>query len=144
MPHIVLPDRYKIPIPTKSNFSLGLIIPANHSIHPYVISDPPSEVLSELFSPGPHESMYTLSGYHIYFDRDLQWTFRTPNKIATALLRNDMSCSLGKKFTDVLYGDAVLYSSYDYSSKSISQGDHTVPYELLEQVAKLYEIYKNY
>lgn len=143
LPYISFPSRYRIPCPSfisKDSYH-SLYISSNTELFPQILTDPPQQLLSNVFNNSTYDSIKSVNGYHVYYDKNLQWTIQHPNLIATALLRNDILTTTGLIPTDSIYGDVVVFGSYDYSNYGLEFGDYSVPYEILEQVQRLYEIY---
>lgn len=143
LPYISFPSKYRIPCPnfiSKDSYHC-LYISHDTDFFPQVLTDPPQQVLSDLFKNSTYGLINSVNGYHTYYDKNLQWTIQHPNLIATALLRNDILTTTGLIPTDSIYGDVVIFGSYDYPNYGLEFGDYSVPYEVLEQVQRLYEIF---
>lgn len=136
---ITTPEYYTDTVPSVPRSIQGLYIPADLNIPPQMINKPIKEALPLVFKDSDHTALPIFDVCHMYFDPHLQYGFYFPNVIATQLFRSYFLQSHGSKLIDVVYGDVLFYGSYNYTTKIIDNKNHSVPYEIVEQVVRLYE-----
>lgn len=121
----------------------SLYIPYRISISPAVITDTVDNILSYVFQDKSVKVMYPHPYYHVCFDPDYQMLSTSANIVATTLLRQSFTMYLGYTVTDAIYGDVLLFGSYNYRSSVHDTESHSIPYEITEQATRIYESMKN-
>lgn len=150
-----IPPRYKIrtPLftpeyyfsnPIINNYKVvGVHVPSDISSHPQIIVDYPDKIVEDVFGETNIKIIPLSSMYHSYFDPALQYTISRPNYIMTHLLRIISQQQYGERMADSFYGDAVIFGSYNHKYKYIDNNNNSAPFEILEQLIHIYEIYAN-
>lgn len=150
-----IPPRYKIRTPLftpEYYFShplindtkvVGVHVPYDTSLHPKVIVDYPYKIIEDVFGETDIKIIPLSPMYHSYFDPALQYTVNKPNYVMTHLLRIISQQQYGERMADSFYGDAVIFGSYNHKYNYIDNKNNSAPFEVLEQLVHIYEIYAN-
>ena len=132
----ITPEYYKA-LPTHKPLVKALYISCLEEYEPYAITDSPSNIMELIFQDKEVRVLNPNPYYHVYFNSFQQSTTNKFNFIASTLLRSSYLTSLGIVTTDALYGDILIFGSYNYNLHIIDDEDHSVPYEIVEQVLRI-------
>jgi hypothetical protein len=132
----ITPEYYKA-LPSHKPFVKSLYIPCSNDYVPYAITDSPDNIIELIFQDKQLRVLNPNPYYHVYFSSFEQSKTNKYNFIASHLLRNSYLTSLGIVTTDAIYGDVLIFGSYHYKLNKIDEEDHSVPYEIVEQVLRI-------
>lgn len=121
----------------------SLFIPYDLNYEPLVITDYFDVIYDTLFHDIDSSVIHSFNNYHMYYDQIIQWSSFSPNFVATSILRNDFLSFNGDILTDCISGNVLIFGSLNPLTKVIDNNSYSVPYEIIEQTVRLYEIYKN-
>lgn len=136
---VTTPEYYTDTVPTIERKIKGLHIPSNIFQNISIIYEESFEAKNIVFQDIKPKVLDIYPIYHIYFDPYLQYSFKYPNIVATQLLRMYTCEHFGATTIDVIYGDVLLYGSYNYTKNYLDNTDNSIPYEIVERAARLYE-----
>ena len=122
----------------------SLYISHDDTHDPYVVSETPDNILQLVFQGAEVKYLNPNPHYHVCFASDQQPLIQRPNYIATHLVRLAYLTNHGFTATDAMYGDVLIFGSYNFSKKIIDNQSHSVPYEVVEQVLRINEIRSKY
>ena len=131
---VICPEVYYDPRLVRS-----LHISFSISQRPTLITDTYQNALSCVFSSRDTRILHPHPDFFICFEPLLQHSIYFPNYVATQLLRNCFSTYFGSQVSDSVYGDVLIFGSYNYKEKCHDEEHHSVPYQIVEEVTKLYE-----
>jgi hypothetical protein len=106
---------------------------------PTVIHDTYENAISYVFSTNEIKIIHPHPDFLICFDPLLQYSIFYANHVATQLLRHSFSTYFGATVTDAVYGDVLIFGSYNYKTSMHDEHFHSIPYHIVEQVTKIYE-----
>jgi hypothetical protein len=132
----ITPEYYKA-LPTHNPLVKALYISCDNSYEPYAITDTPDNIIQLVFQDKQVRILNPNPYYHIYFSSLQQTKIKKFNYTASTLLRASYLTSLGIVTTDAIYGDVLIFGSYNYKLHLIDEEDHSVPYEIVEQVLRI-------
>jgi hypothetical protein len=132
----ITPEYYRA-LPTHKPFVKALYISCSDGYVPYAITDSPNNIIQLIFQDKQVRVLNPNPYYHVYFDYLEQSQISRFNFTASTLLRSSYLTSLGIVTTDAIYGDVLIFGSYDYNLHTIDEEDHSVPYEVVEQVLRI-------
>lgn len=118
----------------------SLFLPHSDLMYPELIFDTSSNIKRKVFYN--IEDVYLLPlhpYYHIYIDRSLQYDLKNVNPVATYIYRQSIRSFVGKNSTDTIHGDVLFFGSVDVETKENDNIDYSVPYEIVEQIARYYD-----
>ena len=118
----------------------SLYISSDDKHDPYVVNETSDNILQLVFQGREVKYLNPNPYYHVCFATDQQEKLNQPNFIATHLVRLAYLSSYGMLATDAMYGDVIIFGSYNFSKKIIDNKSHSVPYEVVEQVLRINEI----
>lgn len=107
---------------------------------PFILTDTPEVILSTVFLNQTYDSVYPDLHYHVCYDLLSQTEITKPNYTATTLIRNSYLLSTGITVTDAIYGDVVIFGSFNHKDNRFDTGHYSVPYEIVEQVFRIHDI----
>ena len=140
LPHpIISPESYDSSGKIKS-----LHISPSIKYVPNVIHDTYQNALSYVFPSEKIKIIHPHPDFLICFDPLLQYSIFYANHVATQLLRYSFSTYFGATVTDAVYGDVLIFGSYNYKAQMHDDNFHSVPYHIVEQVTKIYENSRQY
>lgn len=131
---LVTPELYYNPSLVKS---LHISFSIDHS--PVVITDTYENSLNTVFSSRKTQIIHPHPDIFICFEPLLQHSIYFPNYVATQFIRNCFATYFGVQVSDSIYGDVLIFGSYNHKEKYHDELYHSVPYSVVEQVTKLYE-----
>lgn len=120
----------------------ALYIPSDRYVTPYVITDKPDDIISMIFSSQEYGTLYPDLYYHVCYSYLDQFKVTSPNYIATTLIRNAYAIATGKTVVDAIYGDVLIFGSFNYKEELFDESHHSVPYEVVEQIFRIHELKK--
>jgi hypothetical protein len=132
----ITPEYYKA-LPTHDPLVKALYISCDNSYEPYAITDTPDNIIKLVFQDKQVRVLNPNPYYHLYFNSSEQTKINKFNFTASTLLRASYLTSLGIVTTDAIYGDVLIFGSYNYKLHLIDEEDHSVPYEIVEQVLRI-------
>jgi hypothetical protein len=77
--------------------------------------------------------------YHMYVDKIEQVEFKNHNIPATYIYRQSLQTYIGLNTVATINGNAILFGSVSAMDQDNYDVDYSVPYELIEQVARYYD-----
>ena len=132
----ITPEYYKV-LPTHGPLVRALYVSCDNEYEPYAITDTPSNIIHLVFQDKQVRVLNPNPYYHIYYSSSQQSQIKKFNFTVSTLLRSSYLTSLGIVTTDAIYGDVLIFGSYDYNLHTIDDEDHSVPYEIVEQVLRI-------
>lgn len=117
-----------------------LYLPCSDLMYPELLFDTPSNIKQKIFYNS--EEIYLLPlhpYYHIYIDRTCQYELKNVNAVATYIYRQSVRSFIGKNSIDSIHGDVLFFGSADINTKENDDVDYSVPYEIVEQIARYYD-----
>jgi len=106
---------------------------------PSIMYDTYDNAISYVFSSSKVQILHPHPDFLICFDPLLQYSFRYSNYVATQLLRYSFSTYFGATVNDAVYGDILIFGSFNYKTQFHDNYFHSVPYHIVEQVTRIYE-----
>lgn len=126
----------------RKNYIKGLYIPSNPSELIRIIYAQPDYAIEEYVArKNKVERIPIHDFYHMYVDPHAYVDPYTINLVATRLYRQSFLTNIGLPSSEIVYGPALIYGSLPTSSYTSYLDNYSVPYELVEQVFRLYENY---
>jgi len=137
---LLTPEHYKIyPTQNLKNQIKSLYISANTLERPRIFTDDPQNIIKALYSDVPLKCFTFKNGFHMYMYPIQGLWYMKENIIATTFLRMHALSDVGLLITDAVYGDVCLFGTGKIDSSEKSILDCSVPYEVSEQVFRIYE-----
>lgn len=137
---LLTPERYKrYPTQNLKNHIKSLYISSNLLERPRIFTDDPKNIINALYSDIPLKCFTFKNGFHMYMHPVQGLWHMQENVIATTLLRMHALNDVGLLITDAVYGDVCLFGTESLDSSENSILDCSVPYEVSEQVFRIYE-----
>lgn len=117
----------------------SLFIPSDSS-SPKILYDTPESIKSQCFDSLSEVHFVPLHPYyHMYVDTISQMESMNHNVVATYLFRYSLLTFLGYKSSQNVIGKALLFGSVSTKDQTSHETDYSVPYEIVEQVSRLYD-----
>jgi len=117
----------------------ALYVPCNKNI-PEVMYDTPKNLRSKFLKDSSNMQFVALHpAYHMYLDSFLQVQIHNVNLCATFLYRSSIQTFLGINPSTSIYGDVLFFGSVSPMTNYNHDVDYSVPYELIEQVARYFD-----
>lgn len=109
---------------------------------PSIIYDVAVKVKNTIFSSTDTLVFIPLNQYcHMYISAVAQVSIIDHNLVATALLRTALLNFAGVPTMQTISGDALIFGSMSSFDSMTHEIDYSVPYEIVEQVSRLHEVY---
>jgi len=125
---------------SKSNYVKGVYIPSSISQYVKIIYADPQNVIKEYLHPATVIDCVPINPYcHMYVDMYSHLDQNSMNIVATKLYRHSYVNIFGSPSKDIIHGPVLLYGSYSSLKKLKHLKDHSVPYEIVEQIFRLYQ-----
>jgi hypothetical protein len=115
----------------------ALYLSSDYQYSPFIITDTPYNILSSIFLGEQYDDVYPDIHYHACYALHAQSLISKPNYIATTLIRNSYLLSTGITVTDAIYGDVVLFGSFNHRDNRFDEGHYSIPYEIVEQAFRI-------
>lgn len=138
--HPTITPEYFNPTRSSEPSVKSLYISPDDNHYPYVVNEVPDTILQLVFQGQEVKYLNPNPYYHVCFASHQQEKIHQPNFIATHLVRLAYLTNYGIAATDAIYGDVLIFGSYNFSKKIIDNQSHSVPYEIVEQVLRINEI----
>lgn len=136
--YTVTPENYQVYRSFERKIK-ALYIPSG-STFPKIFYDTPEKIKSESFDSNAEIHFVPLHPYyHMYVDSVSQMESLNHNVVATYLFRYSLLTMIGFETTQNIYGNAVIFGSVSTKDQSLHETDYSVPYEIVEQVSRLYD-----
>lgn len=117
----------------------SLYIPSKSEL-PKILHDTPQNIKSQCFDSLSELHFVPLHPYyHMYVDSISQMESVNHNTVATYLFRYSLLTLLGFKSSQNVSGNAVIFGSVSSRDETNYEVDYSVPYEIVEQVSRLYD-----
>jgi hypothetical protein len=119
----------------------ALHIPRN-GFHPKIFFDEPSKIKSFVFKKDDFSSLILLPlnpFCHMYANSVYVSDSLDRNLVATYLCRYFLSTMTGLTSMNVIFGDVLIFGSLNALTHDHYETDYSVPYEIVEQVARYYD-----
>lgn len=139
----ITPEYFNVTRSSEPNVK-SLYISHDDNHDPYVVSETPDNILQLVFQGKEVKYLNPNPYYHVCFAVNQQPNVTHPNFIATHLVRLAYLTNYGIVATDAMYGDVLIFGSYNFTKKIIDNKSHSVPYEIVEQVLRINEIRSKY
>lgn len=115
----------------------ALYISHQYKYSSYIVTDKPDNLLSSVFLGDSYDLLYPDIYYHVCYSVLTQSMTNKPNYVATTLIRNSYLTSTGVAVADAIYGDVLVFGSYNYEKRTFDDQHYSVPYEIVEQVFRI-------
>ena len=107
---------------------------------PQVLHDEPQILKQKCFLSLEHIQFVPLHPYfHMYVDQVDQIQYRSANVPATYVYRHSLQTYIGLNTVVTINGNALIFGSVSSMDQDNFYVDYSVPYELIEQVARYYD-----
>lgn len=109
---------------------------------PSILYDVAVKSKNAIFSSADTLVFIPLNQYcHMYVSAIAQVSIIDHNLVATALLRTALLNFAGASTMQTISGDVLIFGSMSSFDSMTYEVDYSVPYEIVEQVARLHEVY---
>jgi hypothetical protein len=116
----------------------ALLLPADGL--PQVLYDEPQVLKQKCFVSLEHMHFLPLHPYfHMYVDQVDQVQHKSTNVCATYVYRHSLQTYIGINTVVTINGNALLFGSVSSMDQDNYHVDYSVPYELIEQIARYYD-----
>lgn len=131
---LVTPELY-----TSTSVVRSLYVSHSLQYEPYIIADTFQNATSVIFND-PYEVFHPHISFHILYSPLENLKYRNHNYVATQFVRQHFMTSVGKHTMDSIYGDILIFGSFNFSKLSFDDTHSSVPYEVIEQVERIYSV----
>ena len=136
----IQPENYQSSKDSKDLRVTSLFLPSSDLMYPELIFDFSLNIKQKVFYNLEDIFLLPLHPYyHIYIDRSLQYDLKNVNPVATYIYRQSIRSFIGKNSIDTIHGDVLFFGSVDIETKENDNIDYSVPYEIVEQIARYYD-----
>lgn len=137
----ITPEAYvSQPQNKKAGYIKGIYIPCLVFEYVKIIYETSEVAFKQCFNLDKSLKLVPLNPYcHMYVDMYSYLEKDAINVVATKLYRSSYLTLLGKPSNKIVYGPVLIYGSMPILNKLKFFKDHSVPYEVVEQVFRLYE-----
>lgn len=118
----------------------SLLLPSSDLTYPELIFDYSLNTKQKVFHN--LEDIYLLPlhpYYHIYIDKSVQYDLKNVNPVATYIYRQSIRSFIGKNSVETIHGNVLFFGSVNADTKENDDIDYSVPYEIVEQIARYYD-----
>lgn len=137
---LLTPELYKRhPSHDPSKQTKCLYISSNSLERPRIFTDEPKLIIDALYGSLPLKCFTFKNDFHMYMYPVQGLCHMNENVIATTFLRMHALNDVGLLITDAVYGDVCLFGTKRIEGSEKSILDCSVPYEVSEQVFRIYE-----
>lgn len=136
----IQPENYQRSKNSKDLRVKSLLLPCSDLMYPELIFDSSLNIKEKVFYN--LEDIYLLPlhpYYHIYIDRSIQYDLKNVNPVATYIYRQSIRSFVGKNTIETIHGDVLFFGSVNADTKENDDIDYSVPYEIVEQIARYYD-----
>lgn len=137
---VLTPEYYKKYPLQPNNVVKGLYLSSQKGTSPQIITDTPANIISLFFPDLKPKCLFFKDMFHIYVDPYMQWSKHHVNYPITFFLRNCYRSNYGKESFDSISGDVLIFGSLNLVTNKIDAKDHSVPYNIVEEIIKIYDI----
>lgn len=122
----------------------SLFIPADPNLTPKVVTDTASKTLSSIFEEEKPYCLFFKDNFHMYISTIDQLLGKNTNYVATFIARQKYMQSTGYVGSDIICGNVILFGTLNLKTNKIDNKDYSVPYQIIEEIVKIYETKKCY
>lgn len=140
---VITPEYYKQYPLQKNDIVKCLHLSCDKDISPQIVTDTAENAINLFFPHYKPKCLFFEDMYHIYMDPYIQVSNKHINYVATFYLRNSYRNKYGKNSFDSISGDILIFGTLNVQTNSIDGKDHSVPYYLVEEILKIYDIQTN-
>ena len=143
--HPLITPEFFIPELTSTHKVKSLAIYDNKSLSPDILYDKPINAIDHVIGSNNFFNALILHpNYHMYINDYPSVSNLPANLLATQLYRMSLLSSLGITSYRIIYGPVILFGSVSAYTKQNDGEDYSVPYELIEQVIRLYKVFNEH
>ena len=136
----IQPENYQRSKDSKDLRVKSLFLPSSDLMYPELIFDFSLNIKQKVFYNLEDIFLLPLHPYyHIYIYRSLQYDLKNVNPVATYIYRQSIRSFIGKNSIETIHGDVLFFGSVDVETKENDDIDYSVPYEIVEQIARYYD-----
>lgn len=136
----IQPENYQRSKHSKDLRVKSLLLPSSDLMYPELIFDFSLNIKQKIFYNLEDIFLLPLHPYyHIYIDRSVQYDLKNVNPVATYIYRQSIRSFIGKNSIETIHGDVLFFGSVDVETKENDDIDYSVPYEIVEQIARYYD-----
>lgn len=115
-----------------------LLVPCDPTEPPTVVFNEVEATIAETFPEGNFTFVHFPNGVVMVVDPLLQWQTLDLNHVATIFVKTNLLTFEGDIFTDSVYGDILLFSSYDLKNNTFNDDAYSISYETVQELLIIY------
>jgi hypothetical protein len=140
---VITPEYYKQYPLQSNNIVKSLYLSSDKLISPQIVTDTAENAISLFFPDYKPKCLFFEDMFHIYMDPFIQLSKKHVNFVTTFYLRNSYRNKYGKSSFDSISGDVLIFGTLNISTNTIDGKDHSVPYNIVEEMLEIYDIQIN-
>lgn len=128
----------------KSNVIKALFISYDKTVQPQIVTDTSDKILNVVFKEEKPYPLFFKDEFHVYVSPSEQLVGMNINSVATFFLRQKNMTIYGCDHPDVVCGHVLIFGTKNLVTQMLDNKNYSVPYHIVEEVVKIYDIEKKY
>lgn len=137
------PEYFKLLPDSNQSMVKGLFISSDSNFEPHLITDYSYRTIETVFKKEKPEVLFFNNLFHMYISPLEQFIGKYPNYVATFLVRQSYLKTYGDIPYDVVCGNVLIFGTINLQTKNVDGKDYSVPYSVIEECVKIYDIQRN-
>jgi hypothetical protein len=137
----ITPEHYST---AKTPAVKALFISFNKYIQPQIVTDIDDKILSAVFKDEKPYPIFYDDEFHMYVSPSEQLIGMNVNSVATFFIRQKNIQLYGSLQQDVVCGNILIFGTKNLKKQIIDNKNYSVPYHIVEEVVRIYDIEKKY
>ena len=139
---VTSPEYYKIN-PLDDNLIIkGLFLSWDIDKSPQIVTDTAANILQTVFKDEKPSCIFFRHHIHMYVSPTEQYLGKYVNQVATAFTRHWFLSHYGMLPPDTVCGNILIFGTLNLATQKVDNKDHSIPYETVEEVLRIYDIYQ--
>lgn len=139
---IISPEYFQL-TPQQTNKKVkSLFISYDKKYEPQILFEDPEKILSIIFPQIKTNTIFFSNNIHMYVSSVEHYICSRPNQTATTYVRRICMEKYGSVLPEMVFGNVVFFGTMNLSTNIVDNKNHSIPYQLIEEVLRTYDIIK--
>lgn len=139
---IISPEYFQL-TPQETNKKVkALFVSYDKKYEPQIIYEDPDKILSIVFPEIKTHTIFFANNIHMYVSSTENYICSRPNQTATMLVREICMKKYGTVLPEIVFGNIVIFGTMNLSTNIVDNKNHSIPYHIIEEVIRIYDIIK--
>lgn len=140
----ITPEHYHVGRQRNNPVIKGLFISFDINVQPQIVTDTSTKILTTIFKEEKPYPIFFKDEFHMYVSPMEQLLGKYINSVATFLVRQKNITYYGSTHPDVVCGSVLILGTKNIITQLVDNKDYSVPYPIVEEVVRIYDIEKRH